>query len=33
MNFERFRVPPGTAVKLKDYATDQTEPFGDKSEA
>ena len=33
MNFERFRVPPDTAVKLKDNAKDQSEPFGDKSEA
>ena len=33
MNFERFRVPPGTAVKLKDYPTDETKPFEDKSEA
>jgi PPK2 family polyphosphate:nucleotide phosphotransferase len=33
MNFNRFRVPPGTTVKLKDYPTDETEPFVDKSEA
>lgn len=33
MNFKRFRVPPDTAVKLKDYPTDETEPFADKSEA
>lgn len=33
MNFERFRVPPGAAVKLADYATHQTEPFRDKSAA
>jgi PPK2 family polyphosphate:nucleotide phosphotransferase len=33
MNFKRFRVPPGTKVSLKDYATDETEPFADKSEA
>ena len=33
MNFERFRVPPGTVVKLKNYPTDETEPFKDKSQA
>ena len=33
MNFERFRVPSGTAVKLENYPTDETEPFKNKSQA
>ncbi|REK09931.1 MAG: polyphosphate kinase 2 family protein [Planctomycetota bacterium] len=33
MNVERFRVPPGTNVRLRDYDTAATEPFGDKSQA
>ena len=31
--FDRLRVPPGTSVHLPDYPTNETEPFGDKSEA
>jgi PPK2 family polyphosphate:nucleotide phosphotransferase len=33
MSFEHLRVPPGTTVRLKDYATDDTGPFKDKSQA
>jgi PPK2 family polyphosphate:nucleotide phosphotransferase len=33
MSFEQFRVPPGKAVKLADYPTDETGPFTDKSQA
>ncbi len=31
--FDRLRVPPGTSVHLPDYATNETEPFADKSAA
>lgn len=33
MNWKRFRVPPGQKVKLRDYPTNATEPFKDKSQA
>jgi PPK2 family polyphosphate:nucleotide phosphotransferase len=33
MSFEKFRVPPGTKVRLADWPTDASAPFADKSEA
>jgi PPK2 family polyphosphate:nucleotide phosphotransferase len=33
MSLNRFQVPPGKAIRLKDYSTSATEPYGDKQEA
>jgi len=33
MNAERYKVPPDTKVKLKDYPPGETEPFASKDDA